>query len=153
MRQKIKISYRPDSEGYYGDFGGQYAPELLIPALQELEICFNEAKKNNQFLTTLHNTYRDFVGRPTPLLFCSNLTKKLGGAKIFIKNEGVTQTGAHKINHCVGQALLAQQMGNSRIIAETGAGQHGLATASVCAKLIWPDSDLMFFGWNSLGQK
>lgn len=134
MKPSKKISFTPDTQGYYGEYGGQYAPELLVPALEELESCFNAARKNKNFLTTLHNTYRDFVGRPTPLLFCSNLSKNLGGAKIFIKNEGVTQTGAHKINHCVGQALLAKQMGKTRIIAETGAGQHGLATASVAAK-------------------
>ena len=134
MNKTKKNTYAPDAEGYYGEFGGQYTPELLVPAIEELEACFNKARKDKKFLTTLNNAYRDFVGRPTPLLFCSNLTKKLGGAKIFIKNEGVTQTGAHKINHCVGQVLLAKQMGKTRIIAETGAGQHGLATASVSAK-------------------
>jgi tryptophan synthase beta chain len=127
-------SFKPDAGGHYGPFGGRYAPEVLIPALEELEDCFNKAIKDPSFKSELARGYKDFVGRPTPLLFCENLTKKLGGAKIYIKNEGLAHTGAHKINHCVGQVLLAKKMKKRRIIAETGAGQHGLATASVCAK-------------------
>ncbi len=127
-------SFKPDAGGHYGPYGGRYAPEVLIPALEELEDCFSKAKKDAAFKKELAQGYKDFVGRPTPLLFCENLTKKLGGAKIYIKNEGLAHTGAHKINHCVGQVLLAKRMKKRRIIAETGAGQHGLATASVCAK-------------------
>ena len=126
--------YAVDDAGHYGIFGGRYVPEVLFPALEELEQCFNEAKADPVFLKDLSEIYRTFVGRPTPLHFCENLTRELGGAKIFIKNEGACVTGAHKINHCVGQALLAKRMGKKRIIAETGAGQHGLATATVCAK-------------------
>jgi tryptophan synthase beta chain len=126
--------YNPDDLGHYGIYGGRYAPEVLIPALEELESCFNNSKNDSQFQSELKEVQTNFVGRPTPLLFCKNLTEKLGGAKIFIKNEGACVTGAHKINHCVGQILLAKLMNKKRIIAETGAGQHGLATATVCAK-------------------
>jgi tryptophan synthase beta chain len=129
-----RYSYKPDSLGYYGEYGGRYAPEVLVPALEELEAAFEKAKRSKSFRTELAALQRDFVGRPSPLLFCENLSKKLGGAKIFIKNEGCNLTGAHKINHCIGQILLARNMGKRRIIAETGAGQHGLATATVCAK-------------------
>ena len=126
--------YSVNAAGYYGPYGGQYAPELLIPALAELTACFKKAKQDKKFLAQLKLAYRDFVGRPTPLMYCQNLTQHLRGAKIFIKNEGLAHTGAHKINHCVGQALLAKRLGKKRIIAETGAGQHGLATAAVCAR-------------------
>lgn len=126
--------YAPDDSGHYGPYGGRYAPEVLMPALLELEACFEDAKHDQKFLNDLRTLQRDFIGRPTPLIFCKNLSKHLGGAKIFLKNEGVAHTGAHKINHCVGQALIAERMGKRRIIAETGAGQHGLATSSVCAK-------------------
>ena len=131
MRQK---KYEIDERGYYGDFGGQYAPEILMPALEELASHFFAAKDDPEFLKELRHYEETYTGRPTPLLFCDNLTKKLGGAKIFLKNEGAAQTGAHKINHCLGQVLLAKRMGKKRIIAETGAGQHGVATSSVCAK-------------------
>lgn len=105
-----------------------------MPALEELEHTFYAAREDSDFLEDLALLRRDFVGRPTPLLFCENLTKKLGGARIFVKNEGLAHTGAHKINHCVGQALIAKRMNKRRIIAETGAGQHGVATSAVCAK-------------------
>jgi tryptophan synthase beta chain len=123
-----------DKLGHYGIYGGRFAPEVLMPALEELEACFNKARKDRNFQKELAGVWRDFVGRPTPLYFCESLSKKLGGAKIFIKNEGLAHTGAHKINHCVGQALLTKRMKKPRIIAETGAGQHGLATATVAAK-------------------
>ena len=132
--KKRRESYRPDRTGHYGIYGGQYAPEVLMPALKELEQCFSEAKRDPAFKAALRDAYQNFVGRPTPLVPCKNLSKKLGGAQIFLKNEGLAHTGAHKINHCVGQVLLAQRMNKSRIIAETGAGQHGVATSSVCAK-------------------
>ena len=131
---KIEQSYKVDRNGHYGAFGGRYAPEVLMPALLELEDCFNDAKKDPKFKKALGAAYRNYVGRPTPLHFCANLSKHLGGAKIFVKNEGAAHTGAHKINHCVGQALLAQRMKKKRIICETGAGQHGYATAAVCAQ-------------------
>lgn len=126
--------FKPDANGHYGQFGGRFAPEVLMPALLELEACFEKAKRDKKFLKELAYTQKHFIGRPSPLYFCENLSKHLGGAKIFIKNEGANLTGAHKINHCVGQILLAKRMGKKRIIAETGAGQHGLATATVCAK-------------------
>ena len=127
-------TYQPDQQGHYGPFGGRYAPEVLMPALLELEECFSQAKQDPEFIAELKRIEREFTGRPTPLYFCENLSNSLGGARIYIKNEGLAHTGAHKINHCIGQALLAKRMGKKRIIAETGAGQHGLATATVCAK-------------------
>ncbi len=126
--------YKPDQYGYYGEYGGRYAPEVLIPALEELEECFESAKKDPGFIEELKEAQKNYIGRPTPLCYLENLSKKLGGAKIYLKNEGLAHTGAHKINHCVGQILLAKRMGKKRIVAETGAGQHGLATSSVCAR-------------------
>ncbi len=120
--------------GHFGQFGGRYIPELLIPIMEELEAVFYDAIKDKRFKTELIDLYHNYSGRPTPLYFCNNLTKKLGGAQIFLKNEGLNHTGAHKINHCLGQALLAKKLGKKRLIAETGAGQHGLATATVAAK-------------------
>ncbi|MFA5820516.1 MAG: tryptophan synthase subunit beta [Candidatus Gracilibacteria bacterium] len=121
--------------GHFGKYGGRYIPELIIPIIEELEKEFFGAVKDKKFLAELDNLYKNYSGRPTPLYYCENLTKKLGGAKIYLKNEGLNHTGAHKINHCLGQGLLAKRMGKKRIIAETGAGQHGLATATVAAKL------------------
>ncbi len=123
-----------DRSGHFGAFGGRYVPELLMPIMEELEEAFYAAIDDPSFLQELKNLYENFSGRPTPLTYCENLTKKLGGAKIFLKNEGLNLTGAHKINHCLGQILLAKRLGKTRIIAETGAGQHGLATATVAAK-------------------
>lgn len=121
-------------KGHFGGFGGRYVPEMLIPALEELEKTYDQAKKDKQFQKEFRDLLKTFCGRPTPLTFAQNLTAKLGGAKIYLKNEGLNPTGAHKITHCVGQALLAKRMGKRRLIAETGAGQHGLATATVAAK-------------------
>lgn len=134
MSNRDNSIFEVDSSGHYGKFGGRYAPEVLIPALTELEDCFKHIKLKDEFLNELSELQRSYIGRPTPLTFCENLSRQLGGAKIYLKNEGACLTGAHKINHCVGQILLAKHMGKKRIIAETGAGQHGLATASVCAK-------------------
>lgn len=133
-KQTAKKQFTSDEDGHYGQFGGRYAPEVLMPALEELISTFYEAKEDPEFLKELRETQQKFIGRPTPLYFCQNLSNKLGGAKIYLKNEGLAHTGAHKINHCVGQALIARRMGKKRIIAETGAGQHGLATSSVCAR-------------------
>jgi tryptophan synthase beta chain len=119
---------------HFGPYGGRYVPEMLIPALEDLKTAYNAAKKDRQFHDELRELYKNFSGRPTPLTYAANLTEKLGGAKIYLKNEGLNLTGAHKINHCLGQVLLAKRMGKKRIIAETGAGQHGLATATVAAK-------------------
>src|SRR3989338_4331736 len=122
------------NKGHFGEFGGSYVPEMLIPALEELERSYAKAKKDPKFKKEFEQLLVSFAGRPTPLTFASNLTKKLGGAKIYFKNEGLNLTGAHKITHCIGQALLAKRMGKTRLIAETGAGQHGVATATVAAK-------------------
>lgn len=119
---------------HFGPYGGRYVPEMLIPALEKLKRAYREAKKDKVFKKELKELYRNYSGRPTPLTFAGNLTARLGGAKIYLKNEGLNHTGAHKINHCLGQVLLAKKMGKTRIIAETGAGQHGLATATVAAK-------------------
>lgn len=123
-----------DKKGYFGNYGGRFVPEMLIPALEELEKAYDVAKKDPGFQKEFEDLLDSFSGRPTPLVFASNLTKRLGGAKIYLKNEGLNHTGAHKITHCLGQVLLAKRMGKKRIIAETGAGQHGLASATVAAK-------------------
>ena len=119
--------------GRFGAYGGRYVPETLMAALQELDAAYNQARKNKAFRDEYHRLLADFAGRPTPLFLAERLTKELGGAKIYLKREDLLHTGAHKINNCIGQALLARRMGKHRIIAETGAGQHGVATATVCA--------------------
>jgi len=121
--------------GHFGKYGGRYVPEMLIPALEELEKEYEAAKKDKKFQEEFADLLQNFSGRPTPLVFAKNLTQKLGGAKIYLKNEGLNHTGAHKITHCLGQALIAKRLGKTRLIAETGAGQHGVATATVAAKL------------------
>ncbi len=126
--------YDADAEGHFGELGGRYVPENLMPALLALERAYATAKNDPTFLSELMDLYQNYSGRPTPLTSARNLSAHLGGAQIFIKNEGLNHTGAHKMNHCLGQALLARRMGKKRLIAETGAGQHGLATATVAAK-------------------
>ena len=123
----------PDKSGFFGRFGGCYMPESLMPALQDLEREFNVIRYKPEFWTEYRQILTDFVGRPSPLFYAKNLTMYAGGAKIYLKREDLNHTGAHKINNCVGQILLAKLMGKTRIIAETGAGQHGVATATVCA--------------------
>ncbi|MGE8562883.1 MAG: tryptophan synthase subunit beta [Acinetobacter bohemicus] len=123
----------PDKSGFFGKFGGCYMPESLMPALQDLEREFNIIRNKAEFWTEYRQILTDFVGRPSPLFYAKNLTMYAGGAKIYLKREDLNHTGAHKINNCVGQILLAKLMGKTRIIAETGAGQHGVATATVCA--------------------
>ena len=122
-------------DGFFGRFGGKYVAEILRRPVDELEKAFNEATQNTKFLTELKLLQKNFIGRPTPLYFAENASRENGGAPIYIKMEGLAHTGAHKINNAVGQALLAKKMGKTRIIAETGAGQRGLATAAACAKL------------------
>jgi tryptophan synthase beta chain len=119
--------------GRFGPYGGRYVPETLMAALEELEHEYEKAKRDRRFQQRLNELLRSYAGRPTPLFFAQRLTRKLGGAKIYLKREDLLHTGAHKINNCLGQALLAERMGKRRIIAETGAGQHGVATATVCA--------------------
>src|SRR3984885_10554159 len=119
--------------GRFGAYGGRYVPETLMAALQELETAYAGARKDKSFRDEYHRLLEDFAGRPTPLFLAERMTRQLGGAKIYLKREDLLHTGAHKINNCIGQALLARRMGKHRIIAETGAGQHGVATATVCA--------------------
>ena len=125
----------PDQKGRYGNFGGRFVPELLMPALLELEEAYNEAIRDESFRKQLETYLRQYVGRETPLYEAENLSKYLGGANLFLKREDLNHTGAHKINNSIGQALLAKRMGKKKIVAETGAGQHGVATATVCALL------------------
>ncbi len=122
------------SNGHFGDFGGQFVPETLMVALRELEQVYEDAKNDASFRDELDNLLRDFAGRPTPFYYAERLTKHYGGAKIYLKREDLLHTGAHKINNTIGQALLARRMGKPRLIAETGAGQHGVATATVAAR-------------------
>jgi tryptophan synthase beta chain len=121
------------SAGRFGVYGGRYVPETLMAALEELEREYEKAKRDRNFQQRLDYLLRQYAGRPTPLFFACRLTEKLGGAKIYLKREDLLHTGAHKINNCLGQALLVERMGKHRVIAETGAGQHGVATATVCA--------------------
>ena len=123
----------PDDLGFFGKFGGCYMPESLMLALKELEQAFNTVRHKPEFWAEYQQILTDFVGRPSPLFYAKNLTAYAGGARIYLKREDLNHTGAHKINNCVGQILLAKFMGKTRIIAETGAGQHGVATATVCA--------------------
>ena len=128
MRQEVD-----NREGYFGAFGGRFVPETLIHALEELEEAYERYRDDPEFNEELDRLARDFVGRPTPLMFAERLTKKWGGANVWFKREDLAHTGAHKINNALGQMLLAERMGKTRIIAETGAGQHGVATATVAA--------------------
>ncbi len=130
---KIEADY--PKNGRFGVFGGQFVPETLVPAVQELERAFLAARRDDAFKAELERLLHDYAGRPTPLYFAANLTDHAGGAEIFLKREDLLHGGAHKINNTIGQALLAKRMGKKRIIAETGAGQHGVATAMACAAL------------------
>ena len=125
----------PDQQGRFGSFGGKFVPETLMSALEELERAYNETKDNQAFRRELETLNLTYAGRPTALYFAANLTRQCGGAKIYLKREDLAHTGAHKINNALGQALLAKHMGKQRIIAETGAGQHGVAVATVCAMM------------------
>jgi tryptophan synthase beta chain len=124
-----------DARGYFGEFGGCFAPETLIPAVNELIKAYQAVQSDQSFWAEFNALCRDYVGRPTPLYYAEALTRHCGGARIYLKREDLAHTGAHKINNALGQGLLAKRMGKKRIIAETGAGQHGVATAAVCAKL------------------
>jgi tryptophan synthase beta chain len=123
----------PDKKGHFGQFGGKYVSETLMPILQELENAYNEYKNDKEFKEEFAYYLRDYVGRPNPLYFAEKLTRRLGGAKIYLKREDLNHTGAHKVNNTIGQGLLAKRMGKKRVIAETGAGQHGVATATIAA--------------------
>ena len=130
-----KLSPKTATAGRFGAYGGRYVPETLMAALDELEREYEKAKRDRKFQQRLDLLLKTYAGRPTPLFFARRLTAKLGGAKIYLKREDLLHTGAHKINNCIGQALLVERMGKHRVIAETGAGQHGVATATVCALL------------------
>ncbi len=135
MSLTIPAFPQPDGRGRYGRYGGRYVPETLIPALDELEAAYNEAKRDPEFLGELAGLFRDYVNRPSTLYLARNLTAHAGGAKIYLKREDQNFTGAHKINNCLGQALLAKRMDKKKVIAETGAGQHGVASATAAALL------------------
>lgn len=124
----------PTKEGYFGNFGGKFVPEILIPVLEELEEAYEKAWNDDTFQREFHQLLKEYVGRPTKLTYANRLTEHYGKAKIYLKREDLCHTGAHKINNALGQILLARRMGKDRIIAETGAGQHGVATATACAK-------------------
>jgi tryptophan synthase beta chain len=125
----------PNAQGRFGEFGGRYVPETLMTAIEELDAAYAAAKADPSFAAEMAEMLRDFAGRPTPLYFAANLTRELGGARVFLKREDLAHTGAHKINNAVGQGLLTKRLGKTRVIAETGAGQHGVATATICAHL------------------
>ena len=127
------MTSQPDPRGHFGPYGGRYVPEVLMAPLEQLEQAYLEARNDPAFQTELKDLLANYAGRPTPLYYAKRTSETLGGAKIYIKREDLLHTGAHKINNCLGQALLARRMGKKRIIAETGAGQHGVATATVCA--------------------
>ena len=134
-RRLTAASNHKPQPGRFGVYGGRYVPETLMAALEELEREYEKAKRDPKFQKRLELLLRTFAGRPTPLFFAKRLTDKLGGAKVYLKREDLLHTGAHKINNCLGQGLLVERMGKKRVIAETGAGQHGVATATVCALL------------------
>ena len=135
MPQAFPNSFRggPDERGHFGIFGGRYAAETLMPLILELEKAYKEAKADPQFQGELTNLLTHYAGRPSPLYYAERLTRRLGGAKVYLKRDELNHTGSHKINNVLGQVLLAKRMGKTRVIAETGAGQHGVATATACA--------------------
>ena len=136
MKPELRNSFRtgPDERGHFGQFGGRFVAETLMPLILELERAYGEARVDPAFKAEMQNLHTHYVGRPSPLYFAERLTEHLGGAKIYFKREELNHTGAHKINNVIGQILLARRMGKTRIIAETGAGQHGVATATACAR-------------------
>ncbi|BCL61553.1 tryptophan synthase beta chain 2 [Desulfomarina profundi] len=137
MSNDIKNMAMPDEKGYFGEYGGSFIPPVLESILNEITAAYTEISKDPSFHEELNNLYQDYVGRPSPIFYLKNLSEKIGGGKIFLKREDLNHTGAHKINHCLGEALLCKKMGKKKIIAETGAGQHGvaLATAAVLVGL------------------
>ena len=130
---KNSYKHQPNEKGYFGKFGGRYVSETLMPLIEEVEIEYNKIKKDKNFINEFEYYLKNYVGRPSPLFYAERITKDLKGPKIYFKRDELNHTGAHKINNCIGQILLARKMGKKRIIAETGAGQHGVATATVCA--------------------
>ncbi len=135
LHNEAQTIRQPDSRGHFGPYGGQFVPETLMPALAELHAAYVAACADPAFQRELGALLADYAGRPTPLTYAPRLTERLGGASVFLKREDLAHTGSHKINNALGQGLLAARMGKRRIIAETGAGQHGVAAATVCARL------------------
>ena len=133
VQNKNSYTQWPNEKGYFGDFGGRYVSETLMPLIEEVEHEYNSVRNDSKFKKEFDYYLKNYVGRPSPLFFAQRITEDLGGAKIYFKRDELNHTGAHKINNCMGQILLAKRMGKKRIIAETGAGQHGVATATVCA--------------------
>src|SRR5579872_3693367 len=129
------VNEYPDARGHFGEFGGRFVPETLMHPIEELEQAYEAARNDPEFQRELDGLLKNYAGRPTPLFYAQRLTEHLGGARVFLKREDLLHTGAHKINNCLGQGLLARRMGKKRVIAETGAGQHGVATATVAALL------------------
>lgn len=142
IKNNTTIQTQADDKGFFGDHGGAFVPEALKPAMKELKETYEEAKKDKAFLEEFHYYLKEYSGRETPLTYAENLTQHLGGAKIYLKREDLNHTGAHKINNAIGQALLAKRMGKKRLVAETGAGQHGVASATVAAMF---DMELIVF--------
>ena len=135
MNSKLQTIEMPDANGNFGEYGGRYVPEQLETVLEEITEAYNTLKNDEGFKRDLRVLYKDYVGRPSPIFYAKNLSKKIGGAQIYLKREDLNHTGAHKINHCLGQVLLAKKMGKKKVIAETGAGQHGVALATAAALL------------------
>src|ERR1700737_4341365 len=133
MRTPAELNQIPDFQGHFGPYGGVFVPETLMPAISELRDEYDRARRDPEFKLELDRLLRSFCGRPTPLYYAERLTEKLKGPRIYLKREDLLHTGAHKINNAMGQVLLAKRMGKTRVIAETGAGQHGVATATACA--------------------
>ena len=125
---------QPDASGHFGPYGGSFVAETLVHALDELKACYEEAKRDPAFDAEFRSELAHYVGRPSPIYHAARLSRELGGAQIYLKREDLNHTGAHKINNTIGQAMLARRMGKPRVIAETGAGQHGVATATICAR-------------------
>lgn len=133
LTDKSAVLNLPNKEGYFGEYGGRFVPPELESAFTEIEEAYTKAKNDSEFIAEYENLLKNYVGRPSPLYFAKNLTQHLGGAKIYLKREDLNHTGAHKINHCLGEALLAKRMGKKKLLAETGAGQHGVALATAAA--------------------
>ena len=128
---------QPDADGFFGEgehqYGGAFLPPPLVPVMKEIDIEYNKIKKDTDFINELTELRKRFIGRPSPIYECKNLSDKIGGARIYLKREDLNHTGSHKINHCLGEALLAKRMGKNKLIAETGAGQHGVALATAAS--------------------
>ncbi len=135
INTKLSESKMPDANGYFGEFGGRFVPECLEPVMKEIADAYNAIKDTEEYIKDLRYLHKHYTGRPSPVFYAKNLSTKIGGAKIYLKREDLNHTGAHKINHCLGEALLAKKMGKKKIIAETGAGQHGVALATAAALL------------------